>query len=375
MTSERRLFPRITDEMVEGMRARIGERLKDPHPPFVSEATIDNSRHYAYGIGDDNPLWSDEGYGRSTPYGDIIAVPTLLFASSPGGIGLTGMPGIHAMFAGCDFTWHQPIRRNEKIRSVATIKDIIERKTSFAGRAIQQVHHMEFSNGDGEPLASLDVWNFRTDRDEAREKGQKYERDRDLRTRYTREQIERFLAHYDAETIRGATPRYWEDTQVGEQLPLMVKGPMTVTGFISYLQGWGGIYIRAHRMFHKQLKRLPALAIHDEYGVPDCPESVHWRDDYAKLVGAPGPYDYGTERCSWLGHLVTDWMGDAGFMERLIVRLKRHNIVGDLLYLRGTVTKRSRDDTGAHVEIALEARNQDDLVSAQGSAVVRLPTR
>lgn len=372
--SERR-FPRITDEMVDALRARIGERLKDPHPAFVTEATIDNSRRYAYGIGDDNPLWSDEAYAQGTRHGDIVAVPTMVFACSSGGIGLTGLPGIHAMFGGCDVTWHRPIRRNEKIRSVARIKDVIEKKTRFSGRTIQQVHGIELSSADGDRLADVDVWNFRTDRDEAREEGRKYERGKDLRTRYSREEIDRFLAHYDNETIRGAVPRWWDDVAVGEQLPLMVKGPMTVTGFIAYLQGWGGIYIRAHRLFHRQLKKLPALAIHDAYGVPDCPESVHWREDYAKLVGAPGAYDYGTERCSWLGHLVTDWMGDEGFLERLVVRLRRHNIVGDLLYLTGTVIAKHRDESGGHVEIALAARNQNDEPSADGSASVRLPVR
>jgi len=30
-----------------------------------------------------------------------------------------------------------------------------------------------------------------------------------------------------------------------------------------------------------------------------------------------GSYDYGPERVSWLGNLVTNWMGDDGFMKLL----------------------------------------------------------
>ena len=48
--------------------------------------------------------------------------------------------------------------------------------------------------------------------------------------------------------MRGAEPRYVEDVAVGDELPAMVKGPMTVTGFIAYAQGWGGLYIRANRL-------------------------------------------------------------------------------------------------------------------------------
>ena len=32
------------------------------------------------------------------------------------------------------------------------------------------------------------------------------------------------------------------------------------------------------------------------------------------MVGAPGAYDYGPERCSWLTHHLTNWMGDDGFL-------------------------------------------------------------
>src|SRR6185295_5697900 len=96
-------FPRITDEMVATMRARIGERLKDPHAAWITEATIDNCRHYAFGVGDDNPLWWDPAYAETTSHGEVLGIPTMLFACSAGGIGVTGMPGIHAMFGGCDF--------------------------------------------------------------------------------------------------------------------------------------------------------------------------------------------------------------------------------------------------------------------------------
>ena len=57
-----RLFPRITDEALDHLRARIGVRIEDTLEPWCHEATRDNIRHYAHGIGDDNPLWCDPGY-------------------------------------------------------------------------------------------------------------------------------------------------------------------------------------------------------------------------------------------------------------------------------------------------------------------------
>jgi crotonobetainyl-CoA:carnitine CoA-transferase CaiB-like acyl-CoA transferase len=42
---------------------------------------------------------------------------------------------------------------------------------------------------------------------------------------------------------------------------------------------------------------------------------VHWDEEFAREVGAPGAYDYGPERCSWLTHHLTNWMGDDGFLD------------------------------------------------------------
>ena len=157
---------------------------------------------------------------------------------------------------------------------------------------------------------------FRTDRDEARERGTKYTEARGRVEPFTDEQLAEFYKLYEAEEIRGATPRYWEDVKEGEALPRMMKGPMTVTGFICYAQGWGGLYIRANKLAWKMQSKHPGLGIKNRFNVPDCPERVHWDEAFALEVGAPGAYDYGPERCSWLTHHITNWMGDDGFLRK-----------------------------------------------------------
>ena len=89
---------------------------------------------------------------------------------------------------------------------------------------------------------------------------------------------------------------------------------MTVTGFIGYAQGWGGLYIRANKLAWKLIDAHPGVGIKNRFGIPDCPERVHWEEEFAHEVGAPGAYDYGPERCSWLTHHLTNWMGDDGFL-------------------------------------------------------------
>ena len=73
----------------------------------------------------------------------------------------------------------------------------------------------------------------------------------------------------------------------------LVKGPMTVTGFIAFAQGWGGLYIRANKLAYKQMKKHPGLGIPNAMGIPDVPERVHWENEVAMEVGTPAAYDYG----------------------------------------------------------------------------------
>lgn len=377
LAEKTRSFPKITEAGLAELRTRIGIKVEDTLEPWCHEATRDNIRHYAHGIGDDNPLWCDPDYAARTRFGGVVAPPSFLFACSriiSGYVG--GLPGVHAMWAGADWKWHLPIRRNDEITTEAWLKDLIEHSTRFAGRAVQQIYHVKFYNQDKALVAEADSWCFRTDRDQAREEGTKYtELKAKPAKRYTDAELAAFYRHYAEEEIRGATPRYFDDVAVGERLPTMAKGPMTVTGFIAFAQGWGGLYIRANKLAWKQIQKHGGLGIKNRFGIPDCPERVHWENEFALMVGAPGAYDYGPERCSWLTHHLTNWMGDDGFLRRAQSRIRRHNPEGDYLLINGKVTRKFVD-AGRHlVEIEQEARNQDGELSVLGSGVVELPKR
>jgi len=375
-TSQTR-FPKITEEGLDELRKRIGVTIGVTAEPWCYEATRDNIRHYAHGIGDDNPLWCDPDYAAKSSHGGIVALPSFLFATSrivSGYVG--GLPGIHAMWSGADWTWHKHVRRNDVISSEARLKDIIEHQTRFAGRAIQQIYHVDFFNQQGDLVAGADSWCFRTERDHAREQGTKYnEVKARAPRRYSEQELAEAYKHYAAERVQGSRPRYWQDVIEGEALPVMMKGPMTVTGFIAYAQGWGGLYIRANKLAWKQVDAHRGLGIPNRFGIPDCPERVHWEEEFALEVGAPGAYDYGPERCSWLTHHLTNWMGDDGFLRRATCKIRRHNPEGDMLFIKGRVTRKFVENGRHLVEIEQEARNQDDELSVLGTGIVQLPSR
>jgi hypothetical protein len=265
------------------------------------------------------------------------------------------------------------------VRADAHLHDLVEHETRFAGRAFQQIYEVALSDAapGGPLLCRARSWCFRTERDTAREAGTKYDKAKQRAPmRYTPEDIERIFALYGAETIRGPEPRYLEDVEVGEELPTMAKGPMTVTGFIAFAQGWGGLYIRANKLAYQQLRKHPGLGIENAFGIPDVPERVHWENDLATDVGTPGAYDYGPERCSWLIHHLTNWMGDDGFLRHHHCEIRHHNVVGDWLTITGKVTAIGPDDEGVpSVTVEQEARNQHGDLSARGTGTIRLPSR
>jgi len=375
-TEAKNRFPKITETGLEDLRKRIGAPITDTIEPWNHEATRDAIRHYAHGIGDDNPLWCDPAYAETTAFGAIVALPSFLFSTSRIVSGYCGgLAGIHAMWAGANWTWRKPVLRNDVISTEARLKDLVEYQTRFAGRSFQQIYHVDFFNQHGDPVAECDSWVFRTDRDEARERGTKYTEAHDRVEIFTDEELSEYFKLYEAEEIRGATPRYWEDVAVGETLPRMLKGPMTVTGFIGYAQGWGGLYIRTNKIAWKMYSKHPGLGIKNRFNIPDCPERVHWDEGFARMVGVPGAYDYGPERCSWLTHHLTNWMGDSGFLHKSDCQIRRHNPDGDIVLINGSVVRKFEEQGRHMVEIQQQATTHRGEMSAIGSAVVELPSR
>src|SRR5947207_1600406 len=196
-------FPTITDEALTALRARVGQPVRRPEP-YIEVATRDAIRHWAHGIGDRNPYWTASG----------VAPPTILFAMDrivSGYVG--GLPGIHAMYAGTDFRWRQPILMDERIVGDSMLHDLVEKSSTFARRAIQQIYRTTFRNARGEPVCEADSWCFRTERDTARERG-KYEAAGPQR--YSAEELAAIKRSYATEEIRGAKPRLWKDVSVGD---------------------------------------------------------------------------------------------------------------------------------------------------------------
>ncbi|RPI47243.1 MAG: acyl dehydratase [Betaproteobacteria bacterium] len=364
-----------TEAELARLRAKIGQRVTISEPPHLTEVTRDSIRHWAHATGDRNPLFLDEAYARGSRYGTLIAPPCQLYAFSRISIGYRGgLPGVHSFFAGSWWKWHEPIRLGERIDTEVTFKDLVELPSRFAGRMFKQISLIRFLAADGRELAQADSWGMRVERVAAREKG-KY---KSLSTpeRYTRERLEEVAALYAEERCRGADTLYFEDVVEGSSIPGIVRGPYTATTAVAFEQAWGGLFIKAHGYWFDYLRRHPAAGIPNIYNIPEPPEAVHWDTTLARSVGVPEAYDYGPERIAWIATMLTNWIGDDGFLAELYCEVRRFNMVGDLTYCHGkVVSKTPVDATSGTVKLEIEARDQRGDSTASGWAVVKLPRR
>ena len=195
---------------------------------------------------------------------------------------------------------------------------------------------------------------------------------------YTEEELQRIWDAIDSEEVRGADPRYWVDVQVGDPLPVVVKGPLVLSDVIGFKMGWGSHFvhhIRANETRMRMIKRHPGIPLRDTLNLPDVPEAVHMVDETSTAIGFPAWYDYGYQRVAWAAHLMTDWIGDDGWLKELEVEVRLPNIHGDTQWYKGHVTRKWQEKEEHLVECKIWAENQRGEVTAPGRAVVGLPSK
>ena len=365
---ERTVGSKITDEGLAELRATMN--VERPLPQYNRVISEDAVAHYVLGIGDDNPRWLDSAYAARTRWGGMIAPPT--FVMSCGFARSRGLAGVHGLFSGIDLHCHQPLKAGSRIVARTALHDLIEHQGRYAGREFQQVSVTRYRDGNGELLSTLYSHAFRTERTQGA-KGGKYSSLQ--RQHYTDEDYARFEAQHATElkARRGSETRYFEDVTVGEPIPMLLKGPLTVTDCIAFLMGFGYIYIKSHRQWNDFRLRHPGAGIKDNYGVWDIPERVHWEEDLPKEIGMPTAYDYGPQRIAWFDNAVCDWMSDDGWLRRLQVSLRAPNFIGDCTWIKGNVKSKNEGDNS--VEVELKAEDQRGRVTATGMAEVVLPRR
>jgi acyl dehydratase len=378
----------ITDEAIARLRARIGVPEPNPQGPHYADPNPDAFRHVAEACGDDNPLWCDPSYGRSTRWGAVIAPPALVGGDTLIGVDevsevpaehrdlMKGDPlrGVHAFYSASGREWWAPLRANRPVWRRNALVGVLDKPSEFAGRAVHEWTGQVFRDDERLLSAQLRLM-VRTEREAARQHDGGERRGPEP---YTDEDLAAIDEQYGQERRRGAEPRWWDDVDEGDELEPRVKGPLTVTDMICWHVGMGmGLYgVRPYRLAFENRQRIPRFYHRDELNIPDVMQRVHWDPAFARRSGNPTTFDYGRMRETWLIHLCTDWMGDDAWLWKLDCEFRRFNYVGDTHWMRGRVVRKYlADGDRPAVDLELSGENQRHELTTPGHATVLLPSR
>jgi acyl dehydratase len=368
---------KFTDEMLAEMRALIGTELR-------TEACLNNEYatrlailRFAEGIGDDNPLWTDAAYAQASPYGTLVAPPSFIFACLGSvQVGWRGLGGFH-----CEtkMTFNAPIRVGDKIEAKVTFDgfDGPVDDSNFGGRRIKDYLRQEYRNQDDELVATFICSRMRFERGEMQKRAAS--RAITVPHPWSDEEIAAIEEQILAEKPRGATPRYWEDVNVGDEIDVITKGPLGLTDFIAFIAAGAAPIPRvsAHSVALKRYRKHPKWAFRDpKTHALEPVYSVHYNDYAAQLQGAQIAYDVGIQRTCWQIHSLTNWMGDAGRLKALTGQYRAHVYLGDVVRLGGSIEAKEVNEQGEHiVRLKTWAYNQREQNVMPGTAVIALPTR
>lgn len=368
---------KFTEKMLADMRALIGTDLRTESCVNNEYATRLAIQRFCEGIGDDNPLWTDPTYGEASPYGAQIAPPSFIVACL--GSVQVGWPGLGGFHCETTMRFNKPIKVGDRI-TARVVFDGFEGPTedsNFGGRRIKDFLRQEYRNQHDELVATFICSRMRFERSEMQKRRES--RKIELPHPWTDAEIEAIEKDILAEQPRGATPRYWDDVSVGDEIDTVTKGPLGLTDFIAFIAAGAAPIprIAAHAVSLKRYHRHPKWAFRDPRTHALEPVySVHYNDYAAQLQGAQIAYDVGIQRTCWHIHSLTNWMGDAGRLKSLFGQYRAHVYLSDVVRLGGRIeTKEIDEDGDAVVRLKTWAHNQREQNVMPGTAVIVLPRR
>jgi hypothetical protein len=335
-----------------------------------TEVTRDSIKHFVDAIGDLNPLFRDREYAKKTKYGCLIAPPTILYTmgygSYPDPPEYPPPQEFTMLYAGDEYEWYSPISEGDEIDWKTTFPtDIQVKQTKAIGPvAFLYGRHEFFRHKGGVPLATCNFWDLTF-------KGDLYGGFAEKpfeKPKYTEDFIKEVYAAQDSELVRGAEPRYWEDVEVGEELTPVVRGPLTVTDTVAWIKGGcGEPYFCSNRLYR-------FIYDHSGWGTydPDLKVYKNFHEDMFSRGGGR----FGSQRTSWIDMVLTNWVGDEGFVWKLRSEHRRRGGgFGDVFYCKAKVTKKYAEEGKYCVDIECWIEDQRGVVILPARATVLLPSR
>lgn len=287
------------------------------YPPFTVRVEYGKIREFAEALRDDNPLYRDAEAARRSPFGGIIAPPTLSRNFWWEGTQVhqdLGFDWRYVVHGEQEFEYYQPIKAGDVLTGQMKIADLYEKAGKRGGKMTFAVIETKYSNAEGEPV---------------------------LLGRRTLIQTEPPAADVRAEASPPIQRLTAGEAKEGLESPPMVVGPVSRTDFVRYAGASGDLNPNHH----------------DEI--------------YAIRSGNEQVFAMGLLPAGYLAHLLTDWLGD-GALRRFRFRFTARVYPGDVLTCGARLTRIAREGSATEVECEAWVKNQEGQTVIQGSAVATL---
>jgi len=141
-----------------------------------------------------------------------------------------------------------------------------------------------------------------------------------------------------------AKQRYFEDVEVGAEIGPLEKNPSTQQ-LVKYAGASGDFY------------------------------QIHYDKDFAINAKLPGVILHGALKNAFLGHLMTDFVGEQGWLKKLSVQYRGMDQPGSKVVCRGRVTRKYVEGGNHLVDCEIWLENAKGEKTTPGSATAILPSR
>jgi acyl dehydratase len=359
--------------------------------------SVTDIRRWVHGMQYPNRLHYDPDFAAESRWGRIIAPQSFPIAcddghgAAPACVGK--IPESHLLFGGDEWFFRDVrIKPGDHVSVLRVPFDYRVTETGFAGPTCFQRGDNIYTNQDGEEIA---VQRSTTIRYSAAAGGESTNADQFEEPVWSDDELEA-LEHRKFAWIQmlhdlGHKERWWDDVQIGDDLPERVFGPHSVASFTTefrayYMSVWGAFKFRKQDLegmgFTREMagyENDPDMALVNPNltdGAYYGPSRGHLFPAWARRIGMPRAYGYGASMGSWVTDYLAGWAGEHGSVHHARSNYRGPALSGDITIQTAEVVDKTIDEEGRHlVHVKHRMENQLGTVMATGEAKIALPKK
>jgi acyl dehydratase len=362
---------------------------------LAEPVAVNDIRRFAQGMQYPNPLHYDADYAAKSRFGRIVAPQSFSVGCDIGHGAMPSVfgriPGQHMLFGGDEWWFYGPrIFPGDRITTDGMLYDYKVTHTKFAGPTMFSRGDTNYVNQRGEFVAKQRSTSIRYRAEDARRMNSFGGEESDPEwSAADLEAVQRQkMEYYESFLSRGHALRSYDSVDKGDRLPRCVIGPHSVASFTTEHRSrptaiWGATLNRPGPSSLWNAGWIPEMSrdhagarVNPELGdgLYHGPSRGHVQPQFARLIGMPRGYGYGSTMGGWVLDSLENWSGEWGCVRHIMMQYRNPAFTGDVTYIDGNVGEKAVDaSTGWKlVTIHLNMTNQKGAQLARGYAEVEL---